>query len=330
MPKWAAPSPKDLTPVSTADMPSVFVAARLGPAVVGIANKGTALDLFGRAVQRQVSGSGVIIATNGYIVTNNHVVDGATQLEVSLSDGRKFPATLVGTDAATDLAVIKVDADGLAAAELGTSNDLKVGEIAIAIGNPVGSEFQRSVTQGIISGLNRVLRVGDQTLQLIQTDAVINPGNSGGPLANVRGQVIGINALKLSTAAVEGMGFAIPIDVARPVINDLIAKGRVQRAYLGIWLIDKSVAPQYDIKLERGIYVADVAAGGPAGRAGIRKGDIILAIDSKEIDTADDFKLAIGQHRAGDRVEMTVLRGSQRVKLPVTLGEAPSPGPSSR
>jgi len=315
--------PVNPTPVNASGMPAIFVASKLDPAVVGILNQGTGTDLFGRRVPRSGSGSGFIITSNGYIVTNNHVVEGANQITVTLSDGRKFTAQPVGTDRATDLAVIKINVDNLPIAELGNSDELQVGETVVAIGNPVGTEFQRSVTQGIVSGLNRLLTVGDQKLPLIQTDAVINPGNSGGPLANTRGQVVGINSLKLNIPAVEGMGFSIPINIARPVVNDLIAHGRVQRPYLGVYLIDKTTAAQNNVKLERGVLVADLAKGGPAEKAGVKKDDVITAIAGKTVDTADSLKTELLAHKIGDVIEVTVLRGGASLKINVTLGEAP-------
>jgi len=327
-PKLPVPSPSPAPSAgTTGDSPAVAVAARLGSAVVGITNRGTALDFFGRQATREASGSGVIFAKNGYIVTNNHVVEGAKELTVALADGRKFPAKIVGTDAATDLAVIKIEVDGLPAAEFGNSDELKVGEFAVAIGNPVATEFQRSVTQGIISGLNRVLQVGDETLTLIQTDAVINPGNSGGPLANARGQVIGINTLKLDLPTVEGMGFAIPINTARPIIEALITTGKVQRAWIGVYLIDKTNAAQFNVKVDHGAYIAELIPGAPAEKAGLKVADIIVAIEQTNVDTVNDLKTALRQHKVGERVELTVLRGGQTIKVPVVLAEAPAEQP---
>ena len=332
-PQLPAPSPSPAPSTGTpGDSPAVTVAARLGPAVVGIMNRATATDIFGRQTAREASGSGVIFAKNGYIVTNNHVVQGAKELVVTLGDGRTFPAKIVGTDSATDLAVIKIEIDGLTAAEFGNSDDVRVGEFAIAIGNPVATEFQRSVTQGIISGLNRVLRVGDESLTLIQTDAVINPGNSGGPLANARGQVIGINTLKIDLPRVEGMGFAIPVNTARPIIEALIATGRVQRAWIGVYLIDKTNAAQFNVKVDHGAYIAELVPGGPAEKAGLKTADIIVAMGQANVDTVNDLKAALRQHKVGERVEVTVQRGGSTVKVPLVLAEAPAeqPPPQTR
>ena len=330
-PKLPVPSPSPAPATGTpGDSPAVTVAARLGPAVVGITNRATARDLFGRQTAREASGSGVIFAKNGYIVTNNHVVEGAKELIVALGDGRTFPAAIVGTDKPTDLAVIKIEADGLPAAEFGNSDELRVGEFAIAIGNPVATEFQRSVTQGIISGLNRVLRVGDESLTLIQTDAVINPGNSGGPLANARGQVIGINTLKIDLPTVEGMGFAIPINTARPIIEALISTGRVQRAWIGVYLIDKTNAAQFNLKVDHGAYIAELVPGGPAEKSGLKVADVIVGIDQANVDTVNDLKTALRKHKVGERVEVTVERGGSKVKVTVALAEAPAEQPQPR
>ena len=305
--------------------PAVYVAKRLTPAVVGIVNKAVAgYDLFGRAYLKDLSGSGVIFDKNGYIVTNNHVIERARELKVFLWDGRVLPAKVIGADPPTDLAVIKVDAQDLPTAEFGDSDKLELGEIAVAIGNPLGMEFKSSVTVGVISGLNRVLQIGEEKFKLIQTDAVINPGNSGGPLANAKGQVIGINTMKISDA--EGMGFAIPINTAKTIINDLLTKGRVPRAWLGIYLIDRATAQRYgyDIKIDKGVYVVDVATGGPAAKAGIRKEDVIIALDGKEIADASALRAALAERRAGDVVSLLIRRKGRDITVQVTLGEVPA------
>ncbi|MGE5484039.1 MAG: S1C family serine protease [Ignavibacteriales bacterium] len=304
--------------------PAVQVANKLSPSVVGITNKAVAgYDFFGRAYTEDRSGSGVIFDSNGYIVTNNHVIEGSRELKVFLSDGRVLDGTVVGADPPTDVAVVKVNAQGLPAAEFGDSDALKIGELAVAIGNPLGMEFKSSVTQGVISGKDRTLQIGEQTFRLIQTDAVINPGNSGGPLANAAGQVIGINTIKIESA--EGMGFAIPINTVRGIINELLSKGRVARPWLGITLIDKPTAQKYgyDIALDKGIYVVDVIAGGPAARAGIRKDDIMEALDGKEITDASALKAILSTHRVGDTVAATVRRGSKALTIQIVLGEMP-------
>ncbi|MDD2497806.1 MAG: trypsin-like peptidase domain-containing protein, partial [Desulfitobacteriaceae bacterium] len=225
----------------------VAIAEQVGPAVVGISNLDVYSDFFrGEQEVEQGTGSGVIFDSAGYIVTNNHVVAGAAKLMVSLADGRQIPAEIVGTDARTDLAVIKIKADNLTVAKFGNSDDLRVGEIALAIGNPGGAEFARSVTQGIISGLNRLL-VTEEGLQfrLIQTDAAINPGNSGGALVDIKGRVVGINSIKIARTGFEGMGFAIPSNTVQGIVSDLIKYKRVIRPALGVYMVrdvDKELA----------------------------------------------------------------------------------------
>ena len=206
--------------------PVVAIAEQVGPTVVGVSNRGRVSDFFGRTtVTERGSGSGVIIDSRGYIVTNYHVIDGASEIIVTLADGEKVEAKLVGADQQTDLAVLKIEADNLPVAVLGDSTKLRTGELVVAIGNPLGIEFARSVTMGVVSATERKLTIGDQQFNLIQTDAAINPGNSGGALVNSRGEVIGINSAKLVIEGVEGMGFAIPISEARPIIEELIEKG---------------------------------------------------------------------------------------------------------
>lgn len=216
----------DATLVSSASsgQPAVIASMKLGPSVVGVTVESVGLTVFGRTVVRETGGSGVIITGDGYVVTNNHVVEGARSISVVLADGRRLPARLVGVDKPTDLAVIKLDGRGFPAAELGDSDLLRVGETVVAIGSPISDEFRGSVTQGIVSGLKRTIQLSSRTLELIQTDAVINPGNSGGPLANSEGKVIGINALKIDHPQVEGMGFAVPINVVRPIVARIIEK----------------------------------------------------------------------------------------------------------
>ena len=225
--------------------PTVRAAAAVGPSVVGITNKAVARDFSNNPVESQGVGSGVIFKNDGgksYIVTNNHVVDGANELIVSLADGRSLPGKLVGADALTDLAVVEVDDGNLPTADFGDSDATVVGESVIAIGNPMGLEFQGSVTSGVVSALNRTLGDGDARIKLLQTDAAINPGNSGGALVNADGEVIGINSIKIAVGGVEGIGFAIPINTARPIIQSLIEKGRVIRPYLGVVAFDRETA----------------------------------------------------------------------------------------
>ncbi|HIU63781.1 MAG TPA: trypsin-like peptidase domain-containing protein [Candidatus Avacidaminococcus intestinavium] len=321
------------TPVLAADpsgarnTPVVKVAKDVGPAVVGITNKALVRDFFNRVqLTERGTGSGVIYDKSGLIVTNNHVVEGAQEIVVSLSDGRSVPGRVLGVDAATDLAVVKIDADNLTVATFGDSDQTLVGEPAIAIGNPLGLEFRGSVTVGVISALNRSIDLGERRFKLIQTDAAINPGNSGGALVNADGEVIGINSAKIAVSGVEGIGFAIPINSAKPIIADLEKQGRVIRPYIGASLLDKEIAERYgiDIDLHDGIYVLKIAAGGPAWKAGIRTNDIILKFDGAAINLVSDLRDRISNMSVGEKVKMEILRGDEKLTFNLTLEEMPA------
>ena len=303
----------------------VQAAKKVGPAVVGITTKVYNRDIFNRKVLvGQGVGSGVIFDKSGYIVTNNHVVENAKTVIVSLADGQSTEGTVVGRDANTDLAVVKINVQNLPVAEFGDSDSLQVGEPAIAIGTPLGLEFQGSVTAGVISAFNRTLGVEGQGMKLIQTDAAINPGNSGGALVNADGQVIGINSAKISKEGVEGLGFAIPINTARPILESLIKNGKVARPYLGLYGMDQKMAARFGEQLPiEGIYVYKVVAGGPLDRAGIRHGDIITKIGDAEIKAFADLQSALGNYSVGDTVEVTYQRGNAQQTASVTLQETP-------
>ncbi|HHX10994.1 MAG TPA: PDZ domain-containing protein [Firmicutes bacterium] len=305
----------------------VDAAEKVSPAVVGIVNTKAVYDIFGRQYVSDSSGSGVIITSDGYIVTNNHVISGdSRQLTVFLSDRRTMEAEIVGTDPATDLAVIKIDATGLPTAVFGDSDTLKPGQLAIAIGNPLGMEFNRSVTVGAISGLDRVLRIGDGYMRLVQTDAVINPGNSGGPLINGGAQVIGLNSAKLNVEAVEGMGFAIPSNQVKRIVTEIMETGKVRRAFAGLSLMDRTEARIYrpTVKIDRGIYVYDVVSGGPAAKAGIRQGDVVIEFAGRTVNDVGTFVALISELSPGDNVKVKVLRDGQEIEFTITLVEAPS------
>lgn len=320
------PPANPITQVLAPEYPVVTIAEKTGPAVVHITN--ISADFFHNP--ESFSGSGVIIDRNkGYIVTNYHVVRDASRLEVTLMGGESYQAELVGGDVQTDLAVLKINAESLPEAKLGDSTKLKVGEMAVAIGSPLGEKFAGSVTQGVISALNRKITVqarpGEEvTLNLIQTDAAINPGNSGGALVNAQGEVIGINSVKVHRADVEGMGFAIPISEAKPIINQLISKGYVSRPFIGIYNfqdITPQMAQWYDLPV--GVYVGGVLPQGPAERAGMEMEDIIVAIDGKGVTSYADLQDILNTKQAGDELSIMVVRRSNKIMLRVILGEMP-------
>lgn len=307
--------------------PIVQAAKKVGPAVVGITNKALVRDFFNRSqLMERGTGSGVIYDKSGLIATNNHVVAGAQEIVVSLPDGKTYDGKVLGTDATTDLAVVKINADvPLTVAEFGNSDDIMVGEPAIAIGNPLGLEFRGSVTAGVISALNRTIDVGDRKFKLLQTDAAINPGNSGGALVNADGQVIGINSAKISVSGVEGIGFAIPINEAKPILAELATKGRVARPFIGASLIDKNVVAKYNINvnLEGGLYVAKLYQGGPAWKGGIRENDIITKYNGEKVTSVAQLREMLNASGIGAKVKVTVLRNGQEVTRDLTLEEMP-------
>ncbi len=286
--------------------PVVPIAKKVSPSIVAISLKTRARDFFGRVYEGQGTGSGIVIDNQGHIVTNNHVVDGANDIIVILNDGKELEATLVGRDAQTDLAVVKVNPANLIPAELGDSSKLEVGELAVAIGSPMGTEYAGSVTAGVISGLNRKVSVGDNSIKLIQTDAAINPGNSGGALVNSEGLVVGINTIKFADTRVEGMGFAIPINEAKPIIDNIIKNKKVSRPALGIkgQTISKEDADKYE--LPQGVYIREVMPFSGAERAGIRAGDIITKLDGKKVLTIEELSDSIKSRKVGDTVQLEV------------------------
>jgi len=311
--------------------PAVAIGNAVSPAVVGIANFQRGISsFFGAGLStggliEVGSGSGFIVdAQNGYIVTNNHVIEGAENIMVSLADGRNLQAVLIGADARTDLAVLKIDdTTGLTAVSIGDSKALQVGEPVVAIGNPGGQKFARSLTQGIVSATDRFLELrGEASFRLIQTDAAINPGNSGGPLVNFRGQVIGINAAKTHVSGYEGMGFAIPISDAIPVINQLIEKGYASHAALMI-SINESYTPEYASyrNMPQGCYVARAETGGGAEKAGIRAGDIITAIAGVAVKNSLELTHELFKFKPGDTVDVTYYRNNESKTVQVVLGE---------
>jgi Do/DeqQ family serine protease len=276
-----------------------------------------------RPQREEGEGSGVIISPDGYIVTNNHVVDGATQVTVSMADKRELKARVIGTDAKADVALIKVDATNLPSAHLGSSSSVEVGDIALAMGNPFG--LGQTVTMGIISATGRGGLGIEDYEDFIQTDASINPGNSGGALVNTKGEVIGINTAILSrSGGNQGVGFAIPIDMVRQLTAQLKDKGTVTRARLGVYVQDLTpqLASSMGIKATRGAIVADIAQDGPAAKTGLRKEDVIIGLNGKEVD-GRSLRLAVVSMAPGSTVDLTVLRGSSEQHISVTLDAMP-------
>ena len=273
------------------------------------------------------TGTGVILSENGYIVTNCHVVADAQRIEVYLSDGRTLQASLVGLDAISDLAVLLVTADNLVAAELGDSTALRVGDTVVAIGDPLGIELRGTMTDGIVSAINRDVDVGGRTMNLIQTNAALNSGNSGGPLINCYGQVIGINTMKIgdsmSSAGVEGLGFAIPSTTVKDIVNQLIEKGYVSgRPYLGISGEGISEFYQFYYRLPRGLYITEIEAGSSAAEVGLEPGDILISIDETNITSSHILETVLYNYAPGDTVHAVVYRAGKQYKVTLTVGEA--------
>ncbi len=310
------------TPSDAMSIPDIV--DKVSPSVVGIScmtSSGT------------VTGTGIIMSEDGYIITNAHVVDGANTISVVLpssytdessgSESETIAAELVGADSQTDLAVVKIDRTGLTAAEFGTSSEIRVGEVSIVIGNPLGFDLANSVTAGIISATDRTLTIEDRTMNLIQTDASINSGNSGGPLINAYGQVIGITSAKVSSTYGEGLGFAIPIDEAIPIVEDLIQYGYVTgRPTLGISgeNVTDVYSQYYDIP--KGFFVRSVEEGSAAEEAGIQVNDIVIGIEGTLIESIEEFNEIKEEYQAGDQITVSVYRDGDIIDMEVILGEA--------
>ena len=310
-------------------MTTAQVAKTVSPSVVVITTEQVVYSQWSWYGQSQVesgAGSGVIISSDGYILTCAHVVSGASNITVSIGD-KDYPATLVGEDTTSDIAVVKVDATGLTPATVGDSDNLKVGESVMAVGNPLG-ELGGTVTSGIVSALNRSVSIQGSssvnTMSLIQMDASVSPGNSGGGLFNMNGELVGIVNAKSSDSDAEGLGFAIPVNDAVKVAQELLENGYVTgRPYLGISyyaVTDAQTAAQLGVNAY-GVYIVEVVKGGPADKAGLQAGDRIVSVDGSEVATQSDLGTLMQDHKAGDTIEITVARGGQMQTVTVTLGE---------
>jgi serine protease Do len=290
------------------------------PSVVGITTVTVTRDMVSKNNMVQGVGSGVIVDKRGYILTNNHVAGlNAKSIVVSLYDGREVRGRALWADPTLDLSIIKIDGDNLSAAALGDSKAVRIGQGAIAIGNPLGLTFQRTVTAGIISALNRTIEVerGVFMEDLIQTDASINPGNSGGPLINIRGEVVGINTIKVTTA--EAMGFAVPINVVKPIIAKVIKDGGFTTPQIGLQGLDRELAKDYNFTPTSGVYVYDCKDGECAHTAGIRKGDVILAVDDKPVNTVLDLKEALFSAGTGKTIKLRFRNGKGEQEVNIKL-----------
>ena len=299
----------------------ISVVERVGPAVVSIS---AGPRPGGSRSATAGAGSGVIVAPDGYVVTNSHVVHGAGRLEATLTDGRTLGAVLVGDDPSTDLALIRVNDTGLPIAALGQSAALRVGQLVVAIGNPYG--FQSTVSTGVVSALGRSFRstTGRLIDAVIQTDVALNPGNSGGPLVDSQGRVVGINTAVIAMA--QGLSFAIPIDTAQWVIAELLARGHVRRAWLGIGAqtrpLDRRLAHSFGLMIAQAAEVLSVEPESPAARAGLREGDAVVAIGGRPVATVDDLQRALAGASIGAATTVAVIRDRERIELVVTPVEA--------
>jgi S1-C subfamily serine protease len=336
-----ATEPAAAAALDATEAENVRIYRQASPAVANIVTRTVEYDFFFNAVPVEGAGSGFLIDTDGHILTNNHVIQGAQTIEVILGDGSHHRAKLIGADVRNDIALIQIDAKGrsLAALTLGDSRNLLVGQRVLAIGNPFG--FQSTLTTGVVSSLGRTVQTSESTFidEAIQTDASINRGNSGGPLLNSHGEVIGINsAIYAPTGTTAGIGFAIPINTAKRVANDLITNGRVRRASLGcegraLW---PGLAEALNIPVPQGILVERVTPGGPAAQAGIRGGnkvvvsglqelriggDVIVAVDGKEITNQMELNLLLNRAWPGDTMTLTLIRDGKKLNIPVKLGE---------
>lgn len=312
--------------ITQVENPVVAIADVAGKSVVGVTVRSVSNTVFGGTSTSDSEGSGIIYTADGYIVTNYHVIENAisnqsiSKVYVTLPNSdEEIEASIIGVDSVTDIAVIKIQKEGLSAATFDDSNNLKVGELVVAIGNPLGRELAGSITVGYVSALNRTLTSNGRTYKLLQTDAAINPGNSGGALVSSSGKVIGINTVKFGATDVEGIGFAIPSNIAKPIVDELIKNGKIVRPYIGISGIslDDNMAKRYN--LVKGVYVAKIESSSAAYNSGIKVGDVIVKIDDKEITTIEELNEIKNSKNVGDTVKITVYRDGKNIEINVKL-----------
>jgi len=324
-PNFSLPSIGDSAPV----LPSIAeVVAKVKPSVVAINVRVPGFSIFTGSFTQEGAGSGWIIDEDGLIVTNNHVVQGAESITVTLDDGRTFPAEAARTDPLTDLAVLKINAENLPAANVGDSSRLQVGDWVIAIGNSLGLGI--GATTGIVStlGVSIPVSAGQTLYDLIRTDTAINPGNSGGPLVNMAGEVIGITSAKITQVGVEGMGYAISSNVAMPTIEELVKTGYVVRPFLGVeglLTVDSSVALYFRLSVDKGVLIRGVTPNSPADEAGLELGDVIVTFADKEMTNVEELRRAIHASQIEQRVKITFWRGDSQSTTYATLAESPPP-----
>lgn len=327
-PAWTAPAVNNSTAIAA--LPSIAdVVAAVKPSVVAINTEVVSYDFFNRPYTQQGAGSGWVIDANGIIVTNNHVVEGAKTITVTMDNGSTYTADTksVFTDPLNDLAIIKINAKNLPALKIGNASKMRVGDWVIAIGNALGQGTR--ATEGIISQKGVSLPVDQsQTLyNLIETSAAINPGNSGGPLVNLAGEVVGITSAKISSVGVESMGYAISMDTAMPIIQDLVNKGYVTRPYIGVGLytVDQLAIRQLNLSVQKGVVIVQVVTGGPADKAGLKEGDVIVNMGGQDVNTVQDFTQILQSSKIGDPLVVKYWRGTTEHTASVTPIVSPKP-----
>lgn len=311
--------------VENVENPVVAVAEISGPSVVGVSVTFYEQSFWGELAEGEAEGSGVIYSEDGYIITNYHVIEQAVNssnsaVKVTLANKEEYEATIVGADETTDLALLKIEAEGLTPAKFADSDKINVGEYAIAIGNPLGKEFAGSVTVGYISAVNRTITADGRTYNVIQTDAAINPGNSGGALVNSKGEVVGINTVKISDESVEGLGFAIPSNYALKIIEELKENGKIVRPYIGIYGIDLDKTLASRNNLVEGVYIYKISANSPAQELGLQRGDVIVEFDGQKVLTINEINTIKNEKNIGDKVKIKVYRDGDYKEGVLTLG----------